>query len=444
MVLAQLPGPFFAWLGTLIFLLLMQFLIRYLKELVGKGLPMDAIVELVLLNMAYILVLAVPMSMLIATLMTFGRLADTQAYAAARSAGISLFALAWPVFAVALLVTAALAWFNSLVLPEANFRARTLWQDIRRQQPGFLLEPGVFYTGLSGYAIQAQEVRRGALYDVLIYDQSEGVENRRILRAERGELRSLPGDQVELSLIAGSMDRYYALPAELVDRYERVQFERFSMRLDLSQFRFNRTETEGGFRSDRTTPVPEMWQWVDSLRQSQTGHRVRVQTTLGDLLRVPPNTLSTVGASAPSRPDSLLAGIEESAHALMYTSALDLARVHRVEVDNAASSITWDERRARRFEVEIHKKFSLAAACLLFALVGVPLGVRVRRGGLAMSGALAIGLFLSYWVMLVLGEKFSDQGFIAPWFAMWWPNFLLGVLALWLLFPSRLLPARFQ
>ncbi len=153
MILRMLPGPMVGWLTVLMFLLLMQFLIKYLPDLVGKGLPFLAMVELVLYSLAYMLVLAVPMAVLIASLMTFSRLADSRAYVVMKGAGASFPQIVWPVLIVGFLVTAFMFHFNNVILPESNFRARNLWSDIRQKKPGFELQPGVFYQGVSRYSI---------------------------------------------------------------------------------------------------------------------------------------------------------------------------------------------------------------------------------------------------------------------------------------------------
>ena len=156
----MLPGPFFGWLATLMFLLIMQFLIRYLPDLVGRGLPLLVIFEIVIYNLAYMVVLAVPMSVLIATLMTFGKLAEENVYAVLKSAGVNVIQIAWPVMIMSILVAACMAQFNSKILPAANYKASSLWKDIRKKKPGFELNAGVFYDGISDYSILVQEIGR--------------------------------------------------------------------------------------------------------------------------------------------------------------------------------------------------------------------------------------------------------------------------------------------
>ncbi|HAY37705.1 MAG TPA: YjgP/YjgQ family permease, partial [Bacteroidetes bacterium] len=189
MILRMLPGPMVAWLGVLMFLLVMQFLIKYLPQLVGKGLPFLIIFELIVYNLAYMLVLAVPMAALIATLMAFGRLAESNAYVVIKGSGVSFPQLAWPVYLAGILLTGVMWIFNTQIHPEANFRARNLWQDIRVAKPGFDLQAGVFYDGIEDYKILVGEIPENdtnALNDITIFDYSEGARFRTDIRAAFG------------------------------------------------------------------------------------------------------------------------------------------------------------------------------------------------------------------------------------------------------------------
>ncbi len=229
LLLGSLPGPFLAAFGTLLFLLLMQFLINYLPELVGRGLPFGVIAELIAYSLAYMVVLAVPMAVLVATLLVFARLAETQAYAVAKSAGISLLGLAWPVLAAAVFVAGGMMAFNNVVLPEANFRMKGLWQDIRQKKPGFELEAGVFYDGIQGYAIRVADApaESNALREVLVFDDSEAGQ-RATITAARGELEPAGDAALVMLLEDGEIHRLSSVrdEGERTERYERVAFER--------------------------------------------------------------------------------------------------------------------------------------------------------------------------------------------------------------------------
>jgi len=260
MLLGMLPGPFLGWFGTLMFLLVMQFLIKYLPDLVGKGLPLGVILELISYNLAYMVVLAVPMATLIAMIMTFGRLAESNAYQVIKSAGISLPQLTWPLLIVGLLLTGGMMYFNNLILPEANHRARNLWIDIQRKKPGFQLQPGVFYDGIEGYSIlvQHRDPETDSLRDVTIYDYRNSGEHV-VLKAQQGLLQPIAGGRfIDLILEDGEFHRLRRLEGQ--ERYERLAFGRYRLRLDLSDFVFTRSQEEG-YRTDRTTPTRRCWRW---------------------------------------------------------------------------------------------------------------------------------------------------------------------------------------
>ncbi len=457
-IVRLLPGPFVGWLATLILLLLLQFLIRYQKELVGKGIPLLAISELIAYNLSYMVTLAVPMSMLIAVLTAFGRIADSRAYDAARSAGVSLPQLAWPVLIVAGLVSLAMLHVNNVVLPEANFRARSLWQDIRRSSPGFALAPGVFYEQLNGYAILVDAIPTpGELAGVTVFDYSEGSERRRVIRAQSGHLESQPGDRVDLVLESGSAVRLAALAQSGGERDEQIAFGTLRIRLDLSSFGFERSDrSTSDYRTDRTTPTADMIAIVDSLdRDADERERVIIaetdsllrlilspQTAAGasrdETLSTP--TASPIASEGPPTPSDPLAGLTNYDRRRVADDALvglsDLTR----RIESRTSSLRYTRERADRSRVEIYKKYAVALACLIFALVAAPLALRFRRGGLAATGGVALAIFLFYWVLLVNGEKLADRGLLAPWIGMWAANGLLGGLGLWLMLSSRGVP----
>ena len=280
MVLRKLPGPFFGWLGTLLFLLLMQFLIEKLPDLAGKGLSVALIAEVIAYSLAYMLVLAVPMSVLLATLMAFGGLVESKAFAAAKSSGVSLLQLVWPVLVLGLAVSGGMAYFNNVVLPEANFRQKNLWRDIRVKKPGFALRPGVFYEELDDHALLVEEIppdSSGVLRDVTIYDYTGEAREQTTIKAQRGRLRSKAGGtRIHLTLFDGEVHR----SAQSSGRYKRLRFQTHELTLELPNTNFERDALREDYRSDRTTPTLQMIRHVDSLRTAlaemrRTARRLR-------------------------------------------------------------------------------------------------------------------------------------------------------------------------
>ena len=443
----MLPGPFFGWLATLMFLLVMQFLIRYLPDLVGRGLPLIVILEIVIYNLAYMVVLAVPMSVLIATLMTFGKLAEENVYAVLKSAGVNVIQIAWPVMIISTLVAAGMVKFNSEILPAANYRASSLWKDIRKKKPGFELNEGVFYDGISDYSILVQELppESNDMIDVTIYDTAKNKRERIVIKSTSGQLNTLnDGAEVELLLEYGEMHRI--LPPRSRDdqtRYERLSFDRHRLSMDLSELNFERSSPEDGYRSDRTMPTELMVQYVDSLEISILDQQAALRNSglqwLSDstfyaetdqlqLTNDPNDTTAVIPTERVA-----LSGLTERQQMRTYENALNTVRAARTKVDNTKRSIEWETERADRYRVEIHKKYSIAVACIIFALIGIPLGLSIRRGGLGAIGATALGIFMFYWVTLVQGEKLADRGMLIPWVGMWGANLLMLGIGLFLL-----------
>lgn len=453
MTLRMLPAPFFGWLGVLMFLLVMQFLIMYLKDLVGKGLPVGIIFELIAYNLAYMVVLAVPMAALIAVLTAFGRLAETGSYAVLKSAGISYQQIVWPVLVVAAGLMSFMFHFNGSVLPEANFRARTLWVDIRSTRPGFALKPGVFYGGLEGYRILVRDLPPddpSKLVDVLIYDYTDGARFRTDIKADSGSIRAVAGGRfMEIDLRDGEIHRRRPQTETGADRYERYTFERHRLLVSIEDFDFERSDPSSSRRTDRTMPSVILRRLADSLDTGVQVEKAAIDTLVATLATrrtlveigrvVDPAPAAAPPDSVPSVRDALdLAGIPDiglwggRVPPRVREAALEEARLARTRLENARHTIDLSRSQADRFRVELYKKHSLAIACLVFMLIGAPLGLRIRRGSLAMTAVIALGVFLFYWVGLVIGEKQADRGFISPWLGMWAPN-LLGVsIALWM------------
>lgn len=445
MALRMLPGPLLGSLTLLMFLLVMQFLIKYLPSLVGKGLPFQAIVELIAFNLAYMVVLAVPMAVLIASIMTFGRLAESGAWSVMKSAGVSFGQLVWPFLLVGLALTGAMGYFNNVVLPEANFRARTLWIDIRTTRPGFALKEGVFYDWLDDYMILVRSLppdRPDRLEDVLIYDYTEGSRLRTDIKAASGTIRPVDGGRfLEIELLDGEIHRKQSLAGEGGDRYEHMTFDRHRMRIETPDLGFSRSEPADGRRTDRTMNAAGLRKLIDSLETSRASHwtRMHEQTiALGRPSEWPPVSAATLpggtirGAAPGFSSHAALAGLDSAGYRQVYDVALQEARAGRSVVESARHVIQRSAQRADQLRVEIHKKNSLALACLVFMLIGAPIGLSMRRGGLHIAALVAIGIFLFFWVTLVNGEKLADRGLLTPWVGMWAANVVGGVAGLWM------------
>ncbi len=441
-MLRMLPGPIIGSIMLLVFLLVMQWLIKYMPELVGKGIPVRVYAELISYNLAYMVVLAVPMAILIASLMSFATLVDQNAYSVIKASGVSFPQLVWPAILVGVLFTAGMWYFNNELLPQANYRANELWRDIRIAKPGFDLKPGVFYDGIDEYSIFVGEMppsNPGELRDVIIYDYTDGVRYRKDITARRGQLTSsADGQSLSMMLFDGEIHRRRPPGSNAANRYEKLTFSRHHLTISIEDLNFERSENSAGRRNDRTMRTSVMTHLLDSLYAVTESELDKIDTlfsTIGTGRVVEDRFIKrftdrgTILPSTRTTSDSSAVADERA----VYDAALSIARRDLATVDRRRSDYAWARHITYTYRVEIHKKRSIAFACLIFMLIGAPLGLTIKRGGFGIAASIAIILFMFYWVSLVNGEKLADRQEIEPWIGMWIGNLVTGLIAAFLI-----------
>lgn len=455
-------GPFLFSLLSILFLLLMQFLILHIDKLVGKGLDTLVIIELIVLQLSYMLVLSVPMSILIASLMAFGRFAELSEFTAVRAAGVKPVQLMKPVLFIALIIGSFLAWFSNEVLPDANFKARSLFLDIRMKKPGFDLTANAFYDGIEGYTFLARDIsaESDTLIDVTIFQESTNERDQAVINAEYGLLTGNEHQfSLTLDLFNGTVYRYLQDENGQQNRIEESQFFQHRIRFDLSDMSFSRTNPDIRRRDDRTMTAQAMNVYIDSLnveidrliRTLQPYHQsvnmvlngyegIRQNPTINVFTEVQAND-SRFG-NRPQRfdPDSTLSGIAYTQLAYLesqsnlVSSAMSNLESYRNQLDHTLVNVKWRYERIAQFEVEIIKKFAIPFGCIIFVLIGAPLGMFTKRGNLGFNAVVSTVLFTYYWITIIQGEKWADRLLISPMVGMWFGNMTIGLLGLVLLY----------
>lgn len=425
-ILRQHIGPFLFGLSVIIFIFLTNFILQNLYRFVGKGLNLSTILEVIVLNMAWIVALAVPMSVLMAAVMTFGRFSEDNEITAIQSGGISPFRIIRPVLIAAIVMSLCLIWFNNNVLPEANHRARLLMTDIYRAKPVLTFQEGVFSTQIPDMRILIRKINpvSSHLAGIVIFDNTESPIRRTII-AEEGSFVYASGiDRLMLTLIKGEI---HEVNPEEWDNYVRLKFDRHIISVPMEESGLQRTQS--GYKGDREKSAGEMQNEVKIFQREIQEYRNTASQLLDQsgLLSAQPlqkaiDSLSSMLISKKSgggnnvlNPDTSQKLIQERIEQLGNLSAL---------IENRADYI-------RKLSVEIHKKYSIPVACIVFVLIGAPLGMIVRKGGIAFSGGISLGFFIIYWAFLIGGEELADRGFVHPVIAMWAANLLLGGLAAW-------------
>ena len=400
-VLSELMMPFLFSFSVIIFLLIIDLILQMLDRILGKGVPIGVVFELFFLNTAWMIALAVPMAVLVSTLLAFGRLSAAGEIVAMRALGIGIHQIVVPVLLVAALLGIGLVIFNDRVLPEFNHRARVLMTDIHRKRPAVALadKAGVMIGDFKNYQILFDRADAGGnvLYDVLVYSfNNDGFPETAVADSgivEFDEAR----DEALLYLFHGEMHR---IDPDDPTVYALTTFAKARLRLGDAGQQLARSSS--AYRNDREMDIATMQrqiaQYENELRQVQVKKANLLDAFVREVLI-----------------DSSDTNPVQSLRAVLGRVAADTRIAHH------------KLRAADQLRVEVHKKISIPAACVAFVLVGAPIGVWTRSRSAAIGAAISIGFFLVWWIFLIGGEKLADRGVLMPWLAMWMPNVLTAL-----------------
>ncbi len=410
-------GPFLFGTSVVVFIFLLQLVFKQLNNLVGKGLSLWVILQFVAYNIAWMLVLAVPMGMLVSALMAYGKLSGQNELTIIKSSGGSAFTAMLPSMIAGLLMSVALFLFNDKVLPETNHRAYVLQADIAQLKPTFAIDPGRF-SQLQGYCILARQVDRehNVLINVTIYE-NDG-DNLNVINAKRAELRS----NAELTKMVMTFHdgEIHVINRQRLSEFRRFTFRQHQLVLSTSGFSFNRSDPKAVGRNDRTMNIASMRAIADSALAESRVAQAAITRMLaqGTAERRRDTAAARVGAAA-TRAEAASRALAQLAMLRPQLEAQSLLRSQKV-------------RDSDQYYVEIYKKYSIPLACLVFVFVGAPLGIVVRRGNFGVSASIALGFFVVYWACLVAGEKLADRAILSPAVAMWMADAVIGLLGLYL------------
>ncbi|MCF7826958.1 MAG: LptF/LptG family permease [Candidatus Marinimicrobia bacterium] len=418
-VFKELLTPFMYSLLVLTMIFLVNFVIRAMDRILGKGLSFLVILEYITLNLAWILALAIPLSVLVAVLLAYGRLATDHEVTAMRSGGISLPRIMAPALVFSILVGSFTLYFNTNILPDVNHRARLLGSDIYRKRPDMDIVPGYFIDDLPDYNIRVNEVTEEGLKGVVIFSKSDLREQVSIF-AETGRTETA-GGQIIFTLYNGEK---HLLDLDKLDDYQREYFD--STRLIVKVNNLELTRRESAVRGDREMTPAMMYVRIDENRErfDRTIDRmnsIRINSPLfnGDSLVDMVALMDTVKRIPVSE------SIPIDARTRVWNRTID-------KLESQERLLNSYQKQVNKYLVEIHKKYAMAVTCIVFVLVGVPLGIMTRKS----SGTIgvAIGMFFIYWAALIAGEELADRSIMDPILAMWAPNGIMAVVGIWINF----------
>ena len=422
--------PFLLSVAVITTVLFLQFLIRAVDRFLGKGLDALTIFEYLYLNLAWIIALSVPMSLLISSVMTFGRMAQQNEITALKSAGVNLYNIIKPAILFGSLVGIGLCLFNNFILPEMNYNARLLARDIYKKKPELSIEPGYFVDMIPQYTMIVKEMDGKDFKDVKIFSKNQKSEQTTIY-ANQGSLSS-DGNMITIDLMDGEI---HEIDLSDYDYYRKIKFKTHQIMISMDELMLNRTSESN--RTDREMRVPKMIQEIEKNNNliSQIYDRInKVKEEIGitnpnaNTLAIIENEIELLKQKKMNRvtekkefnKDVPIPALENKDYILSLTN-------NARQFKNEFTLIENYEKTNNKFKVEIHKKFTLALACVLFTMVGAPLGILVRNGGMTIASGLSIAFFLVYYILLIWGEQLADRNLLNPGLGSWLPNIILFI-----------------
>jgi lipopolysaccharide export system permease protein len=447
-ILRQHVPPLGYALAALTFAMLVNQIAKQFGNFVGKGLPWTVILEVFALSIPFIVAMTLPMAVLVAVLYTFSHLAADNEVTAMRAGGISLGQLLRPVIGGALLMALISLVWNDQVLPRSNHELRTLLVDIQRKKPVFSLKEQVINEVVPGqFFLRAARIDPAAntLSDVTIYDL-EDPERRRIISADSGRMAYTPGGtDLYLTLRDGEV---HEVKRAAPDQFNRTFYVVNRIKVAGIGNTFEQTENDD-YRGDREMTICAMQEVVARARQDmqrvQQEAQNAVRAELRRSVRLAPLPPFVADSARPQRVSAYCRAaaalkrllLPDSAHAAQAPVRGQPPRIATPpnapftsqQTATAAVSAYQQRLRAARqrgaiYQVEIQKKLAISAACVIFALLGVPLAVRFPRGGVGLVIGTSLAVFSVYYVGLIGGEELGDRLIVPPFFAMWTPNLI--------------------
>ena len=434
LLLRSFLGPFVVTFLVALFFLDMQFLWVYADELIGKGLAVHVVLELLLYASARLVNLALPLAILMSSIMTLGAMAEHQELTALKSSGMRLGRIMRPLLITMMLVAGGALVFANYAWPVANLKFRTLLYSVTRKKPTLNLEDGVFYNGIEGYAIRAAQVEKesGALEDVLIHHHGGGREGAGlVITAQRGTMQTSPtGRFLILDLEDGASHEDRMEPGvRQRDRtfpHLKTEFEAQRIRIDLSSLDFAKADEALFKRAYEMMSLGQLNAAIDSLEDQRTHLASALQDFGQRSMNKPVHSDKPVFAldTAEVRAD-WLERLGPAADRRVHDAARDMLRNAIQTAQNQADERMSKRTLSDRHAIEWHRKLFLASACILLFLIGAPLGAIIRKGGLGLPTVLAILLFVLYYVITIMGERMVRSGALTPAWGMWLGTLLM-------------------
>ncbi|MFA6924600.1 MAG: LptF/LptG family permease [Bacteroidales bacterium] len=436
LVLKSYVSPFIATFFIAIFVLLMQFLWKYVDDMVGKGLEWITLAKLLVYASATFVPLALPLAILLSSIMTFGNLAENNELVAIKAAGISLQKTMRPLVILTIAMCFVAFYFSNYILPVANLKFGSLLFDIREQKPAFNIREGIFYNEIEGYVIKVakKESDGQTVRNIMIYDHTGNMGGYCLTSADSGKMYMTKDKKfLLLKLFSGynynekqnpSNDKSYTYP------FQRIKFSEQNIRFDLSSFSMTRTD-EGLFKDNyQMLNIKQLRREIDSLSKQKDSAQKKYTFDLFQKFyylskKYNDKNKDTIAKNIDYKNDNIISIFRKEDRNKILEASVNFMRGTKESVFYYKEDQQTRKKILARNKIEWHRKFTLSFACLILFFIGAPLGAIIRKGGFGMPVVVSIVFFVIFHVLSKTGEEMVKEGAISVFSGMWMASMIL-------------------
>ncbi len=402
------------------FVLILQFLWQKMESLIGKGLDTMFIIEMLAYASATLVPMALPLAILLASIMTMGNLGEKYELVAMKAAGISLWRILSPLIVFAFFMSVVAFFFSNNVMPKAEEELKLMVYEMKSKKPAINIKPNEFYYDIENYVIRIGESdkKTGLMKDILIYDHSDNLGNNKVIKSDSGVMKSIDnGNTLLFELYDGENFQEDLKGEDFIKRpLTRIDFKKEVLRFDVSDFSLQEADSDRYKNSYKVMNIARLSKAIDSLEVAIVNDKNFVLKTMKtDFYADRQSVKSSNHKDFYSDYDTLSTGkkLNVDEYALNKISNLKL------RYQNVQDNFKDDTEYLNRHKIEYHRKFALSLACVILFFIGAPLGAIIKKGGLGMPIVVSVISFIIYYVLGEMGNMLARSGTIAPWFGMW-------------------------
>ncbi|WP_113638690.1 LptF/LptG family permease [Nubsella zeaxanthinifaciens] len=446
--------PFAVTFFIVMFILLMFFLFKYVDDLIGKGFEWYVIAELMMYASASNVAMALPLAILLSSIMTFGNLGENYELVAIKSAGVSLRKAMQPLFVLILGLAVASFFFSDYMLPKANLKYGSLLYDVRNKKLSFLIQPGVFNNSIPNYSMRVERKGEGAidsLYGIMIYDHNAGNGVPQIIMAEKGKMsKTSDGNYMVLNLVNGVRYQESASNNGSYNprqSFTRMRFKQTEVKFDFSSFKNMARTNEQNFKNN--APMlnrKELLHREDSLVKNLDSLGKALKTNAQYYFKQNNYVKGYTKTKTPAKDikGNIINYIPKAQRFQSMQIAFDQVDALKQTIRAQLTDYDFKSKEVLRAQIEYQRKYTLAVSCLLLFFIGAPLGAIIRKGGLGLPVVIAVIFFLFYHIISTVAEKSAKEGSLDPVAGIWMAVIVLTPVGIFLTYKATVDSALFD